>query len=230
MIDLFFWPTPNGFKISIMLEELGTPYRAHAINITKGDQFQPDFLAIAPNNRMPAIIDSDPADGGTPLSLFESGAILIYLAEKHGAFLPTEPRARLRTLEWLMWQMGGLGPMAGQAHHFRQFAPEPVPYGIERYTKEVARLYGVMNTRLEQSAFLAGEDYTIADIAAFPWVMPHERQGQSLADFPHVKRWFETIAARPAVQKGRAVGTDWNKNGVTTSEEALAILRAHRAA
>ncbi len=230
MIDLFFWPTPNGFKITVMLEELGVPYRVHAINIAKGDQFRPDFLAIAPNNRMPAIIESEPVDGGAPVSVFESGAILMYLAEKHGRFLPTEPRARLTTLEWLFWQMGGLGPMAGQAHHFRHFAPETIPYGVDRYTQEVARLYGVMNRRLERLPFLAGEDYTIADIACWPWVVPHERQGQSLDDYPHLKRWFETIGARPAVQAGRAVGRDWDKDSMITSEEAEAILRAHRAA
>lgn len=230
MIDLFFWPTPNGFKVTVMLEDLGVPYRVHAINIAKGDQFRPDFLAIAPNNRMPAIIDSEPADSGAPVSVFESGAILMYLAEKHGRFLPTEPRARLATLEWLFWQMGGLGPMAGQAHHFRHFAPETIPYGVDRYTQEVARLYGVMNRRLERAPFLAGEDYTIADIASWPWVVPHERQGQTLDDYPHLKRWFETIGARPAVQAGRAVGRDWDRDSTVTSEEAETILRAHRAA
>jgi len=230
MIDLFFWPTPNGIKITVMLEELGVPYRVHAINILKDDQFRPDFLAIAPNNRMPAIIDSEPPDGGAPVSVFESGAILMYLAEKHGRFLPTAPRARLATLEWLFWQMGGLGPMAGQAHHFRLYAPETVPYGIERYTKEVARLYGVLDRRLQQVPFLAGEDYTIADMACWPWVVSHERHGQSLEDFPHVKRWFETIGARPAVQVGRAVGRDWDNESTVTGEEAMTILRDHRAA
>ena len=229
MIDLFFWPTPNGLKVSILLEELGTPYRVHPVNITRGDQFQPEFLAIAPNNRTPAIIDQDPADGGEPLSVFESGAILWYLAEKHGAFLPAAPRDRVRVSEWLFWQMGGLGPMAGQAHHFRQFAPEPVPYGIERYTTEVNRLYGVMNRRLERVPYLAGEDYTIADMACFPWVAPHQRQGQDLDDFPHLKRWFHAMAARPTVEKGRRIGEAWRKDSTMTSEEARAILYGQRA-
>jgi len=229
MIDLFFWPTPNGLKVSILLEELGAPYRVHPVNITKGDQFKPEFLAISPNNRIPAIIDQDPADGGAPLSVFESGAILWYLADKHGALLPSGPRERLRVSEWLFWQMGGLGPMAGQAHHFRQFAPEPVPYGIERYTNEVNRLYGVMNTRLEQTPYLAGEAYSIADIASFTWIVPHDRQGQDLNDFPHLKRWFDTIAARPAVQAGRAVGEDWRKDSTMTSDEARAVLYGQRA-
>ncbi len=229
MIDLFFWPTPNGLKVSILLEELGTPYRVHPVNITRGDQFQPEFLAIAPNNRIPAIIDQDPADGGEPLSVFESGAILWYLAEKHGAFLPAAPRDRVRVSEWLFWQMGGLGPMAGQAHHFRQFAPEPVPYGIERYTTEVNRLYGVMNRRLERVPYLAGEDYTIADMACFPWVAPHQRQGQDLDDFPHLKRWFHAMAARPTVEKGRRIGEAWRKDSTMTSEEARAILYGQRA-
>ncbi len=229
MIDLFFWPTPNGLKVSILLEELGTAYRVHPVNITRGDQFQPEFLAIAPNNRIPAIIDQDPADGGEPLSVFESGAILWYLAEKHGAFLPAAPRDRVRVSEWLFWQMGGLGPMAGQAHHFRQFAPEPVPYGIERYTTEVNRLYGVMNRRLERVPYLAGEDYTIADMACFPWVAPHQRQGQDLDDFPHLKRWFHAMAARPTVEKGRRIGEAWRKDSTMTSEEARAILYGQRA-
>jgi len=226
MIDLFFWPTPNGIKISVMLEELGVPYRVHAINITKGDQFQPDFLVIAPNNRMPAIIDSDPPDGGSPLSLFESGAILMYLAEKYGRFLPSTPRARLAAMEWLFWQMGGLGPMAGQAHHFRLFAPEQIPYGIKRYTDEVARLYGVMDRRLAQGPFLAGDEYTIADMATWPWVVSYERQGQDLADFPNLKRWFETVEARPGVQAGRAVGQDWSRDTTVTDEKGKAILAA----
>ncbi|MBB4264931.1 glutathione binding-like protein [Roseospira visakhapatnamensis] len=230
MIDLFFWPTPNGFKVTLMLEELGVPYRVHAINITKNDQFHPDFLAIAPNNRMPAIIDSQPADGGPPLSVFESGAILIYLAETHGRFLPTAPRTRLATLEWLFWQMGGLGPMAGQAHHFRHYAPDPIPYAVERYTKEVTRLYGVMDRRLDQRPFLVGEDYTIADMASWPWVASHERQGQALDSHPNLKRWFEAIAARPATRAGRAVGQDWTADGTVTSDESLRVLAAHRTA
>jgi GST-like protein len=224
MIDLYFWPTPNGLKITIMLEELGAPYTVHPVNITKGEQFRPDFLAISPNNRMPAIVDTAPADGGEPLSIFESGAILTYLADRHGRFGGATPRERIAVSEWLFWQMGGLGPMAGQAHHFRQYAPEPVPYAIERYTKEVGRLYGVMNTRLETVPYLAGQDYSIADIAAWPWVVPHERQGQDLNDFPHLKRWFETIAARPAVEKGRRVGEDWRRDNSVTSESARKVL------
>ncbi|MBB4286119.1 glutathione S-transferase N-terminal domain-containing protein [Roseospira goensis] len=229
MIDLYFWPTPNGHKVTILLEELGVPYTVHPVNITQGDQFKPDFLAIAPNNRMPAIIDTEPADGGAPLSVFESGAILTYLAEKHGRFLPTDLRGRVRVNEWLFWQMGGLGPMAGQAHHFRQYAPEQVPYAIERYTNEVNRLYGVMNTRLDQVPYLAGADYTIADIAAWPWVVPYERQGQDLEDFPHLKRWFHDIAARPTVEKGRRVGEEWKKDHSPTSDAARKVLFGQRA-
>ncbi|WP_299437190.1 glutathione S-transferase N-terminal domain-containing protein [uncultured Rhodospira sp.] len=224
MIDLYFWPTPNGLKVTILLEELGVPYTVHPINITKGEQFTPEFLAISPNNRMPAIIDSEPADGGEPLSVFESGAILTYLADKHGRFLPTDLRGRVRVNEWLHWQIGGLGPMAGQAHHFRQYAPEQVPYAIERYTKEVNRLYGVMNTRLGQVPYLAGDDYSIADIASWTWVVPHDRQGQTLDDFPHLKRWFHEIAARPPVEKGRRVGEAWRKDFNPASDDARKVL------
>ncbi|MQX35429.1 glutathione binding-like protein [Roseospira navarrensis] len=224
MIDLYFWPTPNGLKVTLLLEELGVPYTVHPVNITKGDQFKPEFLAISPNNRMPAIIDTAPADGGDPISVFESGAILSYLADKHGRFAGETPRERISVNEWLFWQMGGLGPMAGQAHHFRQYAPEEVPYAIDRYTKEVARLYGVMNTRLERAPYLAGEAYTIADMAAWPWVAPHERQGQDLNDVPHLKRWFDAIAARPAVDKGRRVGEAWRKDNSVTSDEARKVL------
>jgi len=224
MIDLYFWPTPNGQKVTILLEELGVPYTVHPVNITKGDQFKPEFLAISPNNRMPAIVDSEPADGGEPLSVFESGAILTYLADKHGRFLPTDLRGRVRVNEWLHWQIGGLGPMAGQAHHFRQYAPEQVPYAIERYTKEVNRLYGVMNMRLGEVPYLAGDDYSIADIASWPWVAPHERQGQTLEDFPHLKRWFHEIAARPAVETGRRVGEAWRKDFNPASDDARSVL------
>lgn len=205
MIDLYYWPTPNGWKISIMLEEAGLEYKMIPVNIGKGEQFQPDFLKISPNNRMPAIVDHG-AEGG-PLSIFESGAILLYLAEKTGKFMPKEVRGRYEVIQWVMWQMGGLGPMAGQAHHFRQYAPEKIPYAIDRYTKEVNRLYGVMNIRLRDREYLAG-DYSIADMASYPWVVPYERQGQSLDDFPNLKRWFEAMRARPAVERGMAVGKE----------------------
>ncbi|SDE81559.1 glutathione binding-like protein [Rhodospira trueperi] len=211
MIELHFWPTPNGLKPLILLEELGLPYTIHPVDITKGDQFKPAFLALSPNNRIPAILDTAPADGGAPLGIFESGAILIYLAETHGRFLPTDPRGRIRVNEWLYWQVGGLGPMAGQAHHFRRFAPEPVPYAIERYTKETNRLYGVMERRLADVSYLAGADYTIADMASWPWVARHEWQGQDLGDFPHLKRWYDDIAARPAVQKSLSIGEEMRK-------------------
>ncbi|MEM0899664.1 MAG: glutathione S-transferase family protein [Pseudomonadota bacterium] len=203
-IELFYWPTPNGWKISIMLEELGAPYNVNYINIGKGDQFDPEFLKISPNNRMPAIIDPEGPDG-EPISVFESGAILQYLARKFGKFCGETERDRIEVDQWLMWQMGGLGPMAGQAHHFRQYAPEQVPYGIERYTNEVNRLYGVMNKRLADREYLAG-DYSIADMACIGWIVPHERQGQNLDDFPNLKRWFETMNARSAVQAGMSIG------------------------
>ena len=206
-IALYTWTTPNGRKASIALEEMGLAYEVHPINIGKDEQFAPSFLAISPNNRIPAIVDPDGPDGpdGRPFSLFESGAILIYLAEKTGRFMPSDPRERYRALEWLMWQMGGFGPMLGQAHHFRRFAPEQVPYAIERYTNETRRLYGVLDKRLSQCAFLAGDDYTIADMATFPWAARHEWHGIDLADFPDVKRWYDVVAARPAVERGMAV-------------------------
>ena len=202
-IELYYWPTPNGWKISIMLEELGVPYEVKYVNIGKGEQFEPDFLKIAPNNRMPAIIDPD-GPGGEPISVFESGAILQYLGRKYGKLYPTDERARVEVDQWLFWQMGGLGPMAGQAHHFRQYAPEKIEYGINRYTNEVNRLYGVMNKRLADRDYLAG-DYSIADIACVGWVVPHKNQGQDLDDFPNLKAWFERVMARPAVERGIAV-------------------------
>ncbi|HEY9550175.1 MAG TPA: glutathione S-transferase N-terminal domain-containing protein [Kiloniellaceae bacterium] len=202
-IDLYTWSTPNGRKISIALEELGLAYAVHPINITKNEQFAPDYLKISPNNKIPAIVDAD-GPGGQPLSLFESGAILIYLAEKSGRLLPQAARARLEALQWLMWQMGGFGPMLGQAHHFRRFAKEQIPYAIDRYTNEARRLYGVLDKRLAEAEYLAG-DYSIADIATFPWASRHEWQGIALADFPNMKRWYDAVAARPAVQKGMAV-------------------------
>ncbi len=207
MIDLYYWPTPNGWKITIMLEEVGLPYTIVPVNIGRGDQFKPEFLAISPNNRMPAIVDHAPADGGKPISVFESGAILLYLAEKTGRFLPADLRGRYEVIQWLMWQMANLGPMLGQAHHFRQYAPEPMAYAIERYTNEANRLYGVMDRRLGDREYLAGE-YSIADMACWPWIAPHKWQGQSLDEFPNLKRWFETLQARPAVQRGFAVGAE----------------------
>lgn len=208
MIDLYFWPTPNGYKISLFLEEAGLDYRLVPVNIGAGDQFKPDFLRFSPNNRMPAIIDHAPADGGAPQTVFESGAILMYLAEKTGRFLPADARKRIEVMEWLFWQVGGLGPMAGQNHHFAVYAPERIPYATERYIKETARLYGVLDRRLAGRDFIV-DDYSIADMAAYPWIVPHQRQSQDLADFPNVKRWFDAIAARPATQaaydKGAAV-------------------------
>ncbi len=204
MIDVYSWATPNGHKVHIMLEECGLPYTVHAVDIGAGDQFKPDFLAISPNNKIPAIVDSDGPDG-RPISLFESGAILLYLAGKTGRFLPTSVRARYETLEWLMFQMGGVGPMLGQAHHFRLYAPEKIEYAVNRYTNEARRLYGVMDKRLGQSRFLAGDEYTIADIATWPWTRSHKNQGIELEDFPNVKRWFDTIAARAAAQRGTQV-------------------------
>ncbi|QJI27638.1 thiol:disulfide oxidoreductase [Pseudomonas sp. ADAK18] len=198
MIDLYYWTTPNGHKISLFLEEAGLPYEVHPINIGQGDQFKPDFLRIAPNNRIPAIVDQNPTDGGAPISLFESGAILLYLAEKTGQFLPEDLRTRQEVLQWLFWQMGGLGPMAGQNHHFSQFAPEKIPYAIKRYIDETARLYGVLDRRLADRAFVGGEDYSIADMAIYPWIVSHKWQSQKLEDFPHVQRWFSHIKERPA--------------------------------
>ncbi|MEZ1322493.1 glutathione binding-like protein [Pseudomonas fluorescens] len=205
MIDLYYWTTPNGHKISLFLEEAGLPYNVHPINISQGEQFQPHFLKIAPNNRIPAIVDHTPADGGEPLSLFESGAILLYLAEKTGKFLPKDLRGRQTALQWLFWQMGGLGPMAGQNHHFSQFAPEKIPYAIKRYIDETARLYGVLNKQLADNEFVAGNDYSIADMAIYPWIVSHKWQSQNLEDFPHVQRWFNHIKDRPATVKAYAL-------------------------
>ena len=206
MIDLYTWPTPNGHKVHIMLEECALPYRVHAVNIGAGDQFAPDYLKINPNNKMPTIVDPDGPDGA-PYPVFESGAILMYLADKTGRFMPTDRAGRFLVIQWLMFQMGGIGPMLGQAHQFRQYAPEPIPYAIERYTNEAARLYNVLDRRLGEVSYLAG-DYSIADMAVWPWIRPHERQGQDLADFPHLRRWFEAIGERPAVQRGLAVLAD----------------------
>jgi GST-like protein len=223
MIDLYYWTTPNGHKITIFLEETGLTYTIKPINIGKGEQFAPEFLAIAPNNRIPAIVDHQPADGRGPLSVFESGAILQSLAEKTGRLLPADLRARMEVTQWLFWQMGGLGPMLGQNHHFRNYAGEKIPYAIERYVKETERLYGVLDERLAGREFIAG-DYSIADIAAYPWIVPYERQGQDLGDFPNVKRWFETIQRRDAVQRAYALAKTINPDPPGMTQEAKAIL------
>jgi GST-like protein len=228
MIELHYWPTPNGHKITLFLEEAGLPYEIKPVNIGAGEQFEPDFLKIAPNNRMPAIIDTEPAGGGAPISVFESGAILVYLAEKTGQFLSTEPRKRYETLQWLFWQMGGLGPMAGQNHHFSVYAPEKLEYAIKRYVNETNRLYGVLNKRLADREFVAG-DYSIADMAAYPWIVPHERQGQNLDDFPHLKRWFHAIKERPATILAYARGKEISTQP-TVSEEAKKVLFGQTAA
>ena len=222
MIELHYWPTPNGHKVTIFLEETGLACEIRPVDIGKGEQFKADFLKISPNNRMPAIIDRSPADGGGPLSVFESGAILVYLAEKTGRFLPSDLRGRFRALEWLFWQVGGLGPMAGQNHHFSAYAPEKLPYAIQRYVNETNRLYGVLDRRLAEAPYLAG-DYSIADMAAYPWVVPYERQGQKLEDFPNVKRWFEAIAARPAVERAYEQGARYRREP-GMSEDAKKVL------
>ena len=228
MIELYYWTTPNGHKVTIFLEETGLPYKIIPINISKGEQFDPFFLSFSPNNRIPAIRDLAPADGGGPLGVFESGAILEYLADKTGQFLPREPRPRYEALQWLFWQMGGLGPMAGQNHHFVQYAPERIPYAINRYVNETNRLYGVLNKRLADREFVAG-DYSIADMASYPWIVPHRRQQQNLDDFPHLKRWFETIRARPAVQRAYALAETINATPVVT-EQSRALLFGQTAA
>lgn len=223
MIDLYYWPTPNGWKITIMLEECGLPYNLKPVNIGKGEQFEPSFLAISPNNRMPAIVDTEPKGGGAPISVFESGAILLYLADKTGKFIPSDLRGRTHVTQWLMWQMGGLGPMAGQNHHFSQYAPEKLPYAIDRYVKETNRLYGVLNKQLDGKAFICGE-LSIADFAAWPWIVPYERQGQKLEDFPNVKRWFEAMQARPGVAKGFAVGRELRESQPLMTDDAKKVL------
>jgi GST-like protein len=217
MIDLYYWPTPNGHKITMFLEETGLDYKISPVDISAGDQFKPDFLAFSPNNRMPAIIDHAPSGGGEAISVFESGAILVYLAEKTGRFLPSDARGRKTVLEWLFWQMGGLGPMAGQNHHFAVYAPEKLPYAINRYVNETNRLYGVLDRRLAGRDFLAG-DYSIADMAAYPWIVPHARQGQNLDDTPNLKRWFETIKARPATVAAYIRGEPYASRPAVTEE------------
>ncbi len=209
MIDLYYWPTPNGHKITLFLEEAKLPYEIHPVNIGKGEQFNPEFLRFSPNNRMPAIVDHAPSDGKKPISVFESGAILLYLAGKTGKFIPRDLRGQVECTEWLFWQMGGLGPMAGQNHHFSQYAPEKIPYAIERYVKETSRLYGVLNKRLAEREFICGRQYTIADMACYPWIL-WERQSQDPADFPHLARWHAAIKARPATTRAYARAREAN--------------------
>ena len=230
MIDLHYWPTPNGHKITLFLEESGLEYKLHPINIGKGEQFSPNFLKIAPNNRIPAIVDQSPADGGAPISLFESGAILLYLADKTGQFIPADLRGRNEALQWLFWQMGGLGPMAGQNHHFSAGAPEQLPYAIDRYVRETGRLYGVLNKRLADRVFIAGEQYTIADMACYPWIVPHIKQSQNLADFPHLQRWFEAIKSRPATQRAYAIAEEIKKAAPPVTAEDSKVLYGQSAA
>ena len=228
MIDLYYWPTPNGWKISVALEEMELPYQLHYVNIARGEQFAPEFLAISPNNRMPAIVDHEPPGGGPPLAIFESGAILLYLAEKSRRFLPRDPRGRWEVTQWVMWQMGGLGPMAGQVGHFRLYAPEPIPYAVERYTNEVNRLYGVLDRRLAGRAHICGE-YSIADMACWPWIVPHERHGQHIAEFPNLQRWYEQLKTRPALRRGFDVGKEIRRlSSGGPDEEARRILFGQR--
>lgn len=226
MIDAYYWPTPNGWKISIALEEMALPYRVVPINIGRGAQFESQFLAISPNNRMPAIVDRDPAGGGEPISVFESGAILIYLAEKCGRFLPTDVRGRTQVLEWLMWQMSGMGPMFGQAGHFRFYAPEQIPYAKDRYDTEMRRLYGVLDRQLQDREYIAG-DYSIADMACWPWVLTYKRQQVNLAEFAHVSRWYKALQTRPALRRGYQVGSEFGKPQGVWDEEARKHLMAH---
>lgn len=226
-IELYYWPTPNGWKISIMLEECGLPYSIHPVNISSGDQFKPEFLAFSPNNRMPAIIDPDGPDG-KPISVFESGAILLYLGRKSGKFYPKDERGRVNVEQWLMWQMGGFGPMLGQTHHFRLYAPEKVPYAINRYTNESKRLYGVLDRQLAKSEYIAG-DYSIVDMACVGWAKGWEKQGQDIAEFPHVKRWLDAVMARPAVQRGLDVKADGAKPIDMSDPAVQALLFGNKA-
>jgi GST-like protein len=218
MIELYYWPTPNGHKITMFLEEATIDYSINPVDISAGDQFKPAFLAFSPNNRMPAIIDTTPTDHGEPITVFESGAILLYLAEKTGQFLPLDIRGRNTVREWLFWQVGGLGPMAGQNHHFSTYAPEKIPYAIERYVKETNRLYGVLDHRLAGRSFIAGEQYTIADMAAYPWIVPWQRQGQNLDDFANLRRWFDHIQARPGTVRAYARGEPFGSRPAVTEE------------
>ncbi len=229
MIDLYYWPTPNGHKVTMFLEEAGLDYGIHAVDISAGDQFKPEFLAFSPNNRMPAIIDTRPADAGAPVTIFESGAILLYLAEKTGRFMPADLRGRKTVLEWLFWQVGGLGPMAGQNHHFGIYAPEKIPYAIARYVNETNRLYGVLDRRLAGHEYLAGDAYSIADMATYPWVVPWKRQQQSLDEFPHLLRWFDAIRNRPATISAYARGEPFASRP-TVTEEGKKLLFGQTAA
>jgi GST-like protein len=228
MIDLYYWTTPNGHKLTIFLEEAQLPYRIVPVNISTGEQFQPDFLRISPNNRIPALVDHAPAEPGPPVSVFESGAMLLYLAEKTGKFIPADLRGRVEVLQWLFWQMAGLGPMAGQNHHFSAYAPEKIAYAIDRYVRETGRLYAVLDQRLADRPFVAG-DYSIADMASYPWIVPHQRQGQSLEDFPNLKRWFHAIRERPAVQRADARAAEVNTQP-TVTEAAKQLLFGQSAA
>lgn len=221
MIELYYWPTPNGHKITLFLEEASLDYRIHPVNISAGDQFKPEFLCFSPNNRMPAIIDTDPADQGEAVTVFESGAILLYLAEKTGQFLPQDLRGRKTVTEWLFWQMGGLGPMAGQNHHFGMYAPEKLPYAIARYVNETNRLYGVLDRRLGDHRYVAGEGYTIADMAAYPWIVPWKRQQQDLDSFPHLRRWFDEIRERPATLRAYSKAEPFTQPAVTEEGKKL---------
>lgn len=223
VIDLYYWPTPNGHKITIFLEEAGLAYTLRPVDITRGDQFNPDFLEISPNNRIPALVDHAPVDGGERLTVFESGAILLYLAEKTGQFLSGDIRQRLKTLQWLFWQVGGLGPMAGQNHHFGRYAPARIPYAIDRYQKETARLYGVLDRQLAGKPFIV-DQYSIADMACYPWIAPHVDQGQDLDDYPHLKRWFAALKARPAVVRAYAAGEPYARRGLDLTALEREIL------
>jgi GST-like protein len=229
MIELYYWPTPNGHKVTMFLEEAELPYRIHPVDISAGDQFEPEFLRISPNNRMPAIIDPEPSDGGEPVSVFESGAILVYLAEKAGKLLPHDLRGRKTALEWVFWQVGGLGPMAGQNHHFVQYAPEKIPYAMDRYVYETNRLYGVLDRRLDGRSYIAGDQYSIADIACYPWIVPWKRQQQSLDEFPDLRRWFDTVRARPGTVRADAKGEPYSHRPAVT-EEGKKILFGQTAA
>ena len=229
MIDFYYWPTPNGHKVSMFLEEAGLDYTLRPVNIGKGDQFKPDFLAISPNNKMPAIVDHAPADGGEPVPLFESGAILLYLADKTGRFLDPDPRVRMQTFEWLFWQMAGLGPMTGQYGHFNVYAPEKIAYAIERYTNEANRLLQVLDTRLQDRDFLAGDDYSVADMAAYPWIGVYDKAPIDMSPYPAVQRWHDAIKARPATQRAYALATQVNPDaGKPMSDEDKKILFGHK--
>jgi GST-like protein len=229
MLDVYYWTTPNGHKVTMFLEEAGLPYRIIPVNISRGEQFAPDFLRIAPNNRIPAIVDHAPADGGGPMPLFESGAILLYLSDKIGRFIPRDIRGRNMTLQWLFWQMGGLGPMAGQNHHFVQYAPDPLPYAIDRYVRETSRLYGVLNKHLSDGREYISGDYSIADMASYPWIVPHERQRQRMEDYPHLAAWYERIGSRPATVRAYALAREINTTP-TVDAQSRSILFGQNAA